>query len=181
MPSVIVRNQTPRICTITQKKTVLVPINTTRVVSAGNGKTPRVVVGNRPRVRVNVAEDHIRVVRVGMQGPMGNTGEPGTSSISTGFTPSALPGPVAIGTVPANTKVQSCVVKVTIPFAVGIQMTVGTEAAQGLLLTLTESCLQAVGMYEKTINLAYPDGQEIKAFFIGGPSVTGSAEVTIFT
>lgn len=175
MANVVVGGQSPR--------TVVVAKKVTRFISVGQGPAAKVWVGNRPHVTVSVNEDHTKVVKVGMQGPVGvpgAEGEPGVGSISAGFSHSALPGPIEIGTIPAGRKIQSIVVKVQTAFETGRAMTVGTDTAQALLLIATESSLQNVGMYEKTINLEYPEAQEIKAFFIGGSSATGFGEITIF-
>lgn len=133
-------------------------------------------------IGIDADEKRVVLVRVGEPGPVGPKGEDaGPSNIAKKFIYSDLPGPIVIGSAIGNRKVLSVIVETIEEFDHGLTMAVGTDTAQGILLSVSENCLQAVGMYEKTANYEYEGTPAIKAFFYGGgPCVTGRAKITIF-
>lgn len=172
MPAIVVQ----------QKASVVVNTGAIRQSIIAQKQPVEAVITSPTHIGIDAHEKRVIVVRVGEPGPVGPKGEDaGPSNIAMVFGHSAWPGPIVIGSAIGNRKVLSVIVETIEEFDPGLTMTVGTDTSQGILLSESENCLQAVGVYEKTANYEYEGTPAIKAFFYGGgPCVTGRAKITIF-
>ena len=159
----------------------MVTVEKSRAMVRVTRPVARVIGSTVQAVGITVAHAKANIISVDniQQIPVSPGTSDGTGAIGLRFAHSALPGPVAIGRAAAGKKIDTVMVEVLEPFASGVTMTIGTETAQGVVMTEVETSLQTVGLYEKTVHCEYEGTPELKAFFGGGPSGSGQAEITI--
>lgn len=88
--------------------------------------------------------------------------------------------PLVIGVGQDGRKAVLVTVSVTEEFDGDLQLTVGTDAAQAILMTLTENDPSQLGSYSKETNLDTGPADIFKAFFsFSSPPTSGAATITI--
>lgn len=83
-----------------------------------------------------------------------------------------------IGSIPANASIINTVLDVSESFDSGY-VTIGTQTAQGILMTVGESNLTFEGMFQRVNFLETESSETYKIFFHGTPT-EGVGKITIF-
>lgn len=95
------------------------------------------------------------------------------------FTFADHPGPVTLGTVPAGGLVTRVDLVVDTAFDPGVQFTIGTDVAQGLLTVVGDSSAQIEGAYGKDLDEPFVVAAAIRLFFVGPTPTVGAGRVVV--
>lgn len=85
--------------------------------------------------------------------------------------------PLSLGSIPLGALIVNTVVEITTSFDAGA-ITIGTQAAQGILMTTGEVAL-TTGKYQRNNYLELDSAATFKAFFSGSPTM-GSGKISTF-
>lgn len=102
----------------------------------------------------------------------------GAAKVVRSFESADFSGGLTLAGIPAGSMILSTIVEIIESFDAPGTLTIGTQSAQGILMTTNEVNLASQAIYERTNYLQIDSFETFKAFFSGSPTV-GSGKIII--